>query len=120
VGGHWSLAAWVALAAAGPGRSGSCQAARRQVGQDERQPGDVVAGVADDQDVRVAWAPVPGLGQAADDGAELAGGDGGGVVLGPRRTASSTAVQQVRPASSAATTEYGQPGISWGWFFARP
>jgi transposase-like protein len=39
---------------------------------------------------------------------------------GPRRTASSTAVQQVRPGSSTATTEYGQPGISWGWFLARP
>jgi hypothetical protein len=86
-----------------------------QVGQDERQPRDVVAGVADDQDVRVAHAPVSGRDQAADDGAELAGGDGGGVVGRARRTASSTAVQQVRPASSAATTEYGQPGISWGW-----
>jgi transposase len=30
---------------------------------------------------------------------------------GPRRTASSGSVQEVRPGSSAATNEYGQPGI---------
>lgn len=29
---------------------------------------------------------------------------------GSRRIASSTAVQEVRPVSSAATTDYGQPG----------
>ena len=39
---------------------------------------------------------------------------------GPRRTASSTAVQDVRPGSSAATTEYGQPGIICAWPFPRP
>lgn len=32
---------------------------------------------------------------------------------GPSRTASSMAVYEVRPGSSAATKEYGQPGISW-------
>src|ERR1019366_631542 len=36
------------------------------------------------------------------------------------RTASSTAVQDVRPGSSAATTEYGQPGIICAWPFPRP
>ena len=39
---------------------------------------------------------------------------------GPRRTASSTAVQEVRPGSSAATTEYGQPGIICACPFPRP
>ena len=39
---------------------------------------------------------------------------------GPSRTASSTAVQEVRPGSSAATTEYGQPGIICAWPFPRP
>jgi hypothetical protein len=39
---------------------------------------------------------------------------------GPRRTASRTAVHDVRPVSSAATIEYGQPGISWAWLRARP
>ncbi|MDX3230452.1 hypothetical protein PV419_33640 [Streptomyces sp. ME19-01-6] len=32
---------------------------------------------------------------------------------GSRRMASSTAVQDVRPVSSAATTEYGHPGTIW-------
>jgi hypothetical protein len=39
---------------------------------------------------------------------------------GPRRTASSTTVQEVRPGSSAATTEYGQPGIICACPFPRP
>ena len=39
---------------------------------------------------------------------------------GPSRTASSTAVQDVRPGSSAATTEYGQPGIICACPFPRP
>src|SRR5215469_16591547 len=39
---------------------------------------------------------------------------------GPRRTASSTAVHEVRPLSSAATTEYGQPGIICACPFPRP
>ena len=39
---------------------------------------------------------------------------------GPSRTASSTAVQLVRPGSNAATTEYGQPGIIWACPLPRP
>src|SRR6266496_1188333 len=39
---------------------------------------------------------------------------------GPRRTASSTAVQEVRPGSSAATTEYGHPGIICACPLPRP
>jgi hypothetical protein len=38
---------------------------------------------------------------------------------GPRRTASSGAVQLVRPGSSAATTGYGQPGIICALPFPR-
>ena len=39
---------------------------------------------------------------------------------GPSPRASSTAVQEVRPGSSAATTEYGQPGIICACPFPRP
>ena len=39
---------------------------------------------------------------------------------GPSRTASSTAVHDVRPGSSAAITGYGQPGIISAWPFPRP
>ncbi len=39
---------------------------------------------------------------------------------GPSRTASNTAVRLVRPASNAATIEYGQPGIIWLVPVARP
>ena len=38
----------------------------------------------------------------------------------PSRTASSSAVQDVRPASSAATNEYGQPGMNWSAERPRP
>ena len=41
-----------------------------------------MAGVGDDEDVRVPVLPVPGRGQPGHDGAELAGGDHGGVVGG--------------------------------------
>jgi hypothetical protein len=39
---------------------------------------------------------------------------------GRSRTASSGRVQDVRPRSSAATREYGQPGIIWALLFPRP
>ena len=39
---------------------------------------------------------------------------------GPSRTASSGAVQLVAPGPSAATNEYGQPGIISPAFFPRP
>jgi hypothetical protein len=38
---------------------------------------------------------------------------------GPSRTASSGSVQEVRPGSSAAMTEYGQPGIIWAFPLPR-
>jgi hypothetical protein len=63
---------------------------------------------------------VPGSDQPGDDVAGLRGGDLGLVVIGPRRTASSTAVQEVRPGSRAAITEYGQPGIICACPLPRP
>ena len=39
---------------------------------------------------------------------------------GPSRTASSSRVHDVRPGSSAATSEYGQPGIICALLFPRP
>ena len=39
---------------------------------------------------------------------------------GPSRTASNTAVQELRPVSRAATNEYGQPGIICACPFPRP
>ena len=65
-------------------------------------------------------APVPGGDQPGDHLPDLRGADLGLVILGPRRMASSTAVQEVRPGSSAATTEYGQPGIICACPFPRP
>lgn len=71
--------------------------------------GRVVSGVQHDQDVGVALLPPAGGDEPFDDLAELDRGHRGDVGAGSRRTASSTAVQDVRPASSAATTEQGQP-----------
>ena len=51
-----------------------------QVAQQPGQPGQVVAGVEDDQDVRVAAVPVPGGRQPGHHAAELARRDLGGVV----------------------------------------
>ena len=53
-----------------------------QVGQQERQAGDVVAGIEDDPDVRVTRAPVPGLPQPIGDLTQLARGHRGGIVGG--------------------------------------
>jgi hypothetical protein len=51
------------------------------------------------------------LDRQADDVPDLGGGDLGGVVFRPSRTASSGSVQEVRPGSRAAMKEHGQPGI---------
>jgi hypothetical protein len=56
------------------------------------------AGVEDDQDVRIAAGPVPGLDQAGDQVADLSGGDGGLVIIG----AQPYGVQHRRPAGAAA------------------
>ena len=53
----------------------------RQVGEQERQPVNVVARVEDDQDVRVAVAVLPGCPQPTDDLPHLGGGHRGGVVF---------------------------------------
>ena len=53
-----------------------------QVGQHVGEPGDVVAGVGHDHDVRVAGLPLPGRDQPVDDVAQLGGGHRGRVVGG--------------------------------------
>jgi hypothetical protein len=68
-----------------------------QVREQPGEPGDVVAGVEDDQDPRITLAPVPGLGQPGHDLADLGGGHRSLVVIrakahgiqhrGPRGTA---------------------------------
>ena len=79
------------------------------------KPGHVIASINGDQDGRITVAPVPGGDQPGNNVADLRGGDLGHVVIRPRRTASSTAVHDVRPLSSAAMTEYGQPGLICAW-----
>jgi hypothetical protein len=80
-----------------------------QIAQDEREPGDVVAGVGDDQNVRVPGLPMPGRDQTAEHGAELLRGHRGDVVggsepgrvqqRGPRRPARlEGGDERVRPA----------------------
>ena len=76
-----------------------------QVSEPAGQPHRVIPGVNDHQDGRVTLLPVPGGDQPGDDVADLRGGDLGLIVTGPRRMASSTAVHEVRPLSSAAITE---------------
>ncbi len=84
----------------------------REITQQPGQPDQVIAGVEDDQDVRVAVVPVPGRNEPADHLADLGGGDLGRIIGRASRTASSGSVQEVRSGSSATTSEYGQPGIS--------
>ena len=91
-----------------------------EICQQPGQPGHVIPGIEDHQDRQVALAPAPRGDQPGDDLADLGRGDLGLVVIGPSRTASSTAVQEVRPGSSAAITEYSQPGIICADPFPRP
>ena len=65
--------------------------------------------------------PVPCLDDPHHDLADLGGGHLGGIIgrAGPSRTASSGRVQDVRPGLSAATNEYGQPGIICAFPFPR-
>ena len=69
----------------------------RQVAQQPGQPGQVIAGVEDHQDVRVAVAPVPGSDQAGDDLANLGGGHRGRVV----GRAEADRIQRQRPGGAA-------------------
>lgn len=54
----------------------------REIGQQERQAGIVVAAVADDPDLGVAFTPVSGGDQRFHHGAELGGGQVGVIVIG--------------------------------------
>ena len=92
----------------------------RQVSELVSQPHRVIPGVEDDQDRRVPLPPVPGGDQPGDHLTDLGGSDLGLIIAGAQPDASSTAVQEVRPGSSAATTEYGQPGIICACPLPRP
>ena len=63
---------------------------------------------------------MPGGDQPGDDLADLAGGDLGLIVTGAEPDRAGTAVQLLRPGSSAATKEYGQPGIICAFPLPRP
>ena len=80
----------------------------RQVGQQERQPAHVVAGVEHDPDGRVARAPVPGPAQPIHDLAQLRGGHRGRVVGGSE----ADRVQHRGPAAA--------PGLQRGHDRVRP
>lgn len=98
-------AAWAGVPEHDAVRAESADQLDGQVGQDVGEAGDVVAGVHDDDDVRVARPPLPGMHQPGDHLTQLGGGHRGGIGHGPSRIASSAAVQDVRPGSSAATKE---------------
>ena len=80
-----------------PVRPQSADELHGQVGQQECQTGDVVAGVEHDPDIRVARSPVPGLTQPVHDLAQLGGGDRGGTVGGTQ----TDRVQHRGPAAAA-------------------
>ena len=64
---------------------------------------------------------MPGFDQPGDDVADLSGGHRGLVVIGAQpHHVQHRGVHDVRPGSSAAITEYGQPGIIWACPLARP
>jgi hypothetical protein len=81
----------------------------RQVGEQQRQPGTVVAGVGDDPEVRITRLPLPGRDQPLHHLAQLAGCDGGSVVA--RGEPADIQRRGLRAVSEAVTSEYGQPGI---------
>jgi hypothetical protein len=97
-----------------------------QVGQQERQAGDVVAGIEDDPESRtIQMSGSPGRQCPASRSRSVTSRSWPAVTavassVGPSRTASSTAVQLLRPVCSAATIEYGQPGIIWAVPLALP
>ncbi len=77
-----------------------------QVVQQPGQPGDVIPGISHDQDVRVAGLVVAGVGEPADQLAQLAGGDLGRVVVGTR----THGVQWRRP-RRASRLQRGDEGV---------
>ena len=94
-----------------PVRTQPAQQLNRQVGEQERQAGHVVSGVEDQQDVRVAVLDVPGPRIRPMTSRTCVAVTLVSSSSGVMRTASSTAVNEVRPGSNAAMTEYGQSGI---------
>jgi hypothetical protein len=80
----------------------------RQVGQHERQPAHVVAGIEHHQHRRIPGLPVPGRAQPLDHRAQLLGGDRGGVL----RRVQAARVQQRRPAR--------RPALQRGHQLIRP
>ncbi len=66
-----------------PVRAQPAQQFHGQAGQQVRQPGHVIPGVEDDQDVRVALMPVPGLDQPGHHLADLGGGHLGLIITRP-------------------------------------
>jgi hypothetical protein len=54
----------------------------RQVFEEKTEAGRVVSGVRDDEDVGVTGLPLPRCDQSLEQIAQLAGGNGGGVVAG--------------------------------------
>ncbi|QHY94226.1 hypothetical protein SSPS47_03660 [Streptomyces sp. S4.7] len=97
----WGGAAWAGIAKHDAVRAEPADQFDGQVGQDVGEAGDVVAGVHDDEDVRVARPPLPCLHQPGDHLPQLGGGHRGGVVGRPEPDR----VQDVRPVASAATKE---------------
>jgi len=77
-------------------------------GEGSRGRARPVAGAGDDQDGRVTFTPVPGLGQPGDDLAGLEAVTAVWPASVPGRTASSAAVRQVRRGSGAAELVAGR------------
>ena len=63
--------------------------------------------------------PVPGGDQTGHDLADLGGGHLGRVISRAEPDRIQRQVHEVRPGSSAATSEYGQPGIICAFPFPR-
>jgi len=79
---------------------------QRQVAQQPGEPGQVVAGIEEDRDVRVVVLPVPRADDPRDDVAELGRGDLGGIIGGP----GADRVQRQRPRRPAGS-QRGNPGV---------
>ena len=77
-----------------------------QVPQQPGQPGQVIAGIEHDDDVRVALAPVPGRDEPRDHVTDLGGGDLGGVI----GRAEPDRVQRQRPRRAAGLQRH-DPGV---------
>ncbi len=82
-----------------------------QVSQQPGGPGQVIAGVEDDQDAGSQSRQYTASMIRITTSRTLAAVTAVASPAGPGRTASSGSVHEVRPGSGAATNEYGQPGI---------